>query len=66
MLTIEEIKEMLKPMNLKAVSEAAGVPYNTVYRLAKTNADPNYSTVKALSDYLQSWKQEGAVLRCLK
>jgi predicted transcriptional regulator len=56
MLTIEEIKEMLKPMNLKAVSEAAGVPYNTVYRLAKTNADPNYSTVKALSDYLQSWK----------
>lgn len=56
MLTIEEIKEMLKPMNLKAVSEASGVPYNTVYRLAKTNADPSYSTVKALSDYLESWK----------
>jgi predicted transcriptional regulator len=56
MLTLEEIKKMLKPMNLKAVSEAAGVSYNTVYRLAKTDADPNYSTVKAISDYLENWK----------
>lgn len=56
MLTLEKIREMLKPMNLKAVSEAAGVPYNTVYRLANTNVDPVYSTVKALSDYLENWK----------
>jgi predicted transcriptional regulator len=56
MLTLEKIREMLKPMNLKAVSEAAGVPYNTVYRLANTDVDPAYSTVKALSDYLQNWK----------
>lgn len=56
MLTLEQIRRMLQPMNLRAVSEAAGVPYNTVYRVAKTDADPNYSTVKALSDYLQNWK----------
>ncbi len=56
MLSLEQIKEMLKPMNLKAVSEASGVPYNTLYRFAKTDADPSYRTVKAVSDYLQNWK----------
>lgn len=57
MIPLDKIREILKPMNLKAVSEASGVPYNTVYRLAKTDADPSYSTVKAISDYLESWQQ---------
>lgn len=56
MLTVEQIKKMLEPMNLRAVSEASGVPYNTLYRLAKTDADPSYRTVKAVSDYLESRK----------
>lgn len=56
MLTIEQIRERLKHSNLKAVSDAVGIHYNTLYRLIKTDGDPSYSTVKALSDYLQNWK----------
>lgn len=56
MLTIDQIRERLEHSNLKAVAEAVGIHYNTLYRLVKTDADPSYSTVKALSDYLQSWK----------
>lgn len=56
MLTLEQIKDRLKHSNLRAVAEAAGIHYNTLYRLMNSNLDPSYSTVKALSDYLQSWK----------
>lgn len=56
MLTLEQIKERLQHSNLRAVSEVTGLHYNTVYKLMNTNSVPSYATVKALSDYLQSWK----------
>ena len=57
MLTLDQIKDRLKHSNLKAVAEAASVNYNTLYKLMNEDGrDPAYSTVKALSDYLQSWK----------
>lgn len=57
MLTLDQIKDRLKHSNLKAVAEAASVNYNTLYKLMNEEGrDPAYSTVKALSDYLQSWK----------
>ena len=56
MLTVEQIRERLQHSNLKAVAESIGIHYNTLYRLMKTESDPSYSTVKAVSDYLQNWK----------
>lgn len=57
MLTLEQIKERLKDSNLRSVSQSAGVNYHTLIKLMNEDGrDPAYSTVKALSDYLQSWK----------
>lgn len=56
MLTLEQIRERLQHSNLKAVAEAAGLHYNTVYKLMNTTSVPSYATVKALSDYFQNWK----------
>lgn len=55
MLTLEQIRERLQHSNLKAVAEASGLHYNTVYKLMTTTATPSYATVKALSDYLSNW-----------
>lgn len=57
MLTLEQIKERLKHSNLRAVAEASGVNYHTLVKFMKEEGrDPAYSTVKALSDYLNNWK----------
>ena len=53
MLTLDTIKEQLKDSNLMAVSKSAGVHYNSLYSLMK-GSNPSYSTVKALSDYLEN------------
>jgi hypothetical protein len=53
MFTKEEIKRKIEPMNLKKVSNGSGVPYNTIYRLATTDSNHDYETVKKLSDWLE-------------
>lgn len=54
MLTLEEIRHRLQPMNLQYVSRETGLHSNIVYRLAKGNTpDPRYETVKKLSDWLE-------------
>ena len=55
MLTLEEIRERLKDRNLKRVAAGSGMVYMTVIRIASgETADPRYSTLKVLSDYLES------------
>jgi len=54
MLTLEQIKKRLEHSNLKAVAVAAGIHFNTLYNLMNKDSDPSYSTVKALSEYLES------------
>jgi hypothetical protein len=57
MLTLNQIKERLRDSNLRAVSQSSGVNYHTLIKLMNEEGrDPAYSTVKALSDYLQNWK----------
>lgn len=57
MFTLEAIRERLKHCRPKAVAEAAGVKYQTLLLLLKDEErDPSYSTVKALSDYLDNWQ----------
>ena len=50
MLTLEQIKERLTESNLMAVSKAAGVHSNALYRLMNGGVKPSYETVKRLSD----------------
>jgi len=45
-------------MNLSQVSQGSGVHYNAVYRISKGAEDAKYSTVKAVSDYLESYEKE--------
>lgn len=56
MLTIEQIQEKLKDMNLKAVSYHSSVSYGTVVKISKGAKNCNYSSVKKVSDYLENRK----------
>lgn len=56
MLDLEEIRVLLRDMNLVRVAEAAGIPYGRVYRLVHTERQPSYDTVKKIAEYLESRK----------
>ena len=53
MMTLEQIREALADLNLTKVSEATGVPYHTIRRLANGSAEPGYETVRLIVLYLQ-------------
>lgn len=54
MLTIEEIRERLADRRVPIVSERTGVAHSTIYAIRDgRSANPEYNTLKALSDYLQ-------------
>lgn len=52
MLTLEEVRRRLKDANIKKVCKNSGVSYGAIARLIR-GADPQYSTVERLSDYLE-------------
>jgi DNA-binding phage protein len=54
MLTFDALKCELMHCNLRKVARETDLHYNTVYRFMNTEKDPKYSTMKALSDYVQS------------
>ena len=53
MLTIEQIQRRLEAMNLRKVSDASGVAYNTVRRIAGGSVNVEYETVRKLAEYLE-------------
>jgi hypothetical protein len=54
MLTLEQITLALKDRNCKRVSEACGVGYLTVWKIARGfPGNPSYQTVVKLSEYLE-------------
>lgn len=56
MLTLDEIKRRLKYMKLRQVSRESGVHENVLYRLVRSETNPQYETVERLSNWLE--KQE--------
>lgn len=55
MLTLDQIKRMLADRSLAKVSRGSGVPYATLLDIVNgITSDPRYSTLKALSDYLEA------------
>lgn len=53
MMTLGQIREALADLNLTKVSDATGVNYHTITRLANGSAEPGYETVRLIVLYLQ-------------
>jgi hypothetical protein len=53
MLSLDEIKQRLKPYNLRALSTEVGIEYNMLWRAIRKEKPVKYEVVKQLSDYLQ-------------
>lgn len=58
MLTIEQIQRRLEVMNLLKVSDASGVAYNTVRRIAGGSVNVEYETVRKLAEYLEGLERK--------
>jgi hypothetical protein len=54
MLTLEQVQERLKPMNLRVVSNESGIKYGLLWKTVNQKMRVNYEVVKRLSDYLES------------
>jgi predicted transcriptional regulator len=52
-MSLDQIREILKLLNLREVSRGAQVHVNTLYRIA-AGGEARYSTVKRIIDYLQA------------
>lgn len=53
-MTLDEIREKLKPYNLRKVAQATGLHYNTVYKYAHGEVkQPGYTTMKKLEEFLK-------------
>ncbi len=53
-MTDDDIKRGLEDRNLRAVSRATGLHYNTLYNLRSGSVSPNIGTRRKLEDYLSS------------
>ncbi len=59
MLDISQIQDQLRDRNLSAVAREVGMPYPTLYRLARGDGSRVlHSTVAKLSDYLLSQQRK--------
>ena len=59
MLTLEQVRDMLKDRKLKLVAQGSGLSYGTVRRIAAGDDKAvSYEVVKRLSDYLEGKEQE--------
>ncbi len=54
MLTLDEIKKRLEPMNLQRVAKETGLHPNVLYRISAGGEGARYETVKRISDWLEA------------
>jgi len=54
MLTLDQIKEKMKDRRVRVVAKETGMNHQTIYNALKDGSNPEYETVKALSDYLEA------------
>lgn len=60
MLTLEEIKHALRDRRLDIVSKQTGIHRATISRIRNgENANPTYTVIKTLSDYLRGVSNNG-------
>lgn len=59
MMTLDQVRDMLKDRKLRLVAQGAGLSYGTVRRVAAGDDKAiSYQVVKKLSDYLEGRIQE--------
>jgi DNA-binding phage protein len=56
MIDLDELRKLLKTMNLTKIADETGVPYGRIWRLAHTEAEPSFDTVKRVAVHLESLK----------
>lgn len=54
MMTLEQVQQRLKPMNLRVVSSETGLKYGLLWKTVNHKMRVQYDVVKKLSDYLES------------
>jgi predicted transcriptional regulator len=52
-MSLEQLRDILKLLNLREVSRCSGVHVNTLYRIA-AGGEARYSTIRRIIDYLRS------------
>jgi predicted transcriptional regulator len=52
-MTLDEIKKILKDRNLKAVALATGLNPHTLYRLVNGGVTPHHATQQVIATYLK-------------
>ena len=52
-MTLEQVQERLKPMNLRVVSVEANIKYALLWKTVNQKMRVNYDVVRKLSDYLE-------------
>lgn len=58
MLTLEEIRKALTRVKIPVLAKEIGVHQNTIYSIANGHSEPNYRTLKKISDWLESISDE--------
>lgn len=54
MLDLTEIKRALDAMRIDKAAQATGIGYSTIQQIRSgQQANPRYTTIKALSDYIE-------------
>ena len=56
MIDLDELRKLLKTMNLTKISEETNIPYGRIWRLCHTTAEPSFATVKAVAEHLENLK----------
>lgn len=54
MLSLEKIRELMSDRKLYMVAEGTGLTYPTLKRILDGKANPNYSTIVAISKYFEN------------
>lgn len=55
MYKLDKLKKLTEGMNLKKIARETGIKYMTLYwALRKAKANPRYSTIEKLSDYIEN------------
>ena len=54
MMTLEQVQEKMKLMNLRVASNVTGIKYSILWRTINHKQKASYDVVKKLSDYLES------------
>lgn len=52
-MELSEIKSKLKDRNIKKVSKAVGIHYNTLYKIVSGISEPSHTTLIKLTNYLK-------------